>query len=60
VEKYLSHNKMIENRWKLTISPCYISQTTLNSWIVPFRIIGMIMRGFFGSQQGDFIGKSSY
>jgi hypothetical protein len=59
VEKYLFHDKMIENRWKLTISPCHIPQTTLNSWIVPFRIIEMVVKGFFGSQQGNFIEKSS-
>jgi hypothetical protein len=60
VEKYLSYDKMIENRWKSTIPQCHISQTTLNSWIVPFRIIEMSVRGFFWKETGDFIGKSPY
>jgi hypothetical protein len=57
VGKYLSKDKIVENRSKSSIPQCHISQTTLNVRTTPFRIIEVVVGGFFGSQQGDFSGK---
>jgi hypothetical protein len=60
VEKYLFKDKMVENRSKLFISRCHISQTILNVRTTLFRIIEVVVRGFFENQQDDFSVKSPY
>jgi hypothetical protein len=59
VGKYLFKDKIVENRWKSSIPPCHISQTTLNIRMTPFEIIEVVVGGFFVIQQSDFSGKSS-